>query len=119
MKLLADENIEGEIVAALRAAGFEVADVKKISPGIEDDAGLTMANDSDSVLLTNDKDFGELVYRDRLTSSGIILLRFEDLSMEDRIERLTEVLNEHADDLSGSFTVVSNRGVRIRTRYLS
>ena len=119
MKFLADENIEGEIVGTLRLAGFEVADVKEITPGIEDGAVLALANESEAILLTNDKDFGELVYRDRMASSGIILLRFEELSIADRIERLKEVLNEHSEDLPGSFSVVSDRGMRIRKMYFS
>jgi len=79
MNILADENLESEIVTALRLAGHSVSDIKEIRPGVDDPEVLSIANRTDAILLTNDKDFGELVYRDRLFSTGIILLRFGKL----------------------------------------
>lgn len=114
MKILADENIEGEIVAALRKLGHSVSDVKEISPGVEDTDILTMANDLDSVLLTNDKDFGDLIYRDRLVSNGVILLRFGKLEVAERIGLILSVLGERQNEMHGAFTVVTTTGVRIR-----
>ena len=84
MNILADENVEGEIIMPLRSAGHIVSDIKEISPGINDPEVLVVANQSRQVLMTNDKDFGELVYRDRLFSSGLILLRFGKLQISDR-----------------------------------
>jgi len=55
MNFLADESIEGEIVAELRRADYLVADVKELSPGIADEAVLALAVDHDSVLITNDR----------------------------------------------------------------
>ena len=114
MKILADENIESEIVTALRLAGHSVSDIKETSPGIEDVEVLTIANDSDAILITNDKDFGELIYRDRQTSNGVILLRFGKLKIAERIELLIDVLDEHKNELPEAFTVISSTGVRIR-----
>lgn len=114
MKILADENIESEIVTALRLAGHLVSDIKEITPGIEDVDVLTIANDSDAILITSDKDFGELIFRDRHASSGVILLRFGKLEIAERIELLIGVLDERKNELPGAFTVVSSTGVRIR-----
>ena len=114
MKILADENIEGEIVAALRQAGHAVSDIKEISPGVEDSNVLLIATDLDSILLTNDKDFGELVYRDNLVSNGVILLRFGKLEIAERKELLLGVLEERESEMEGAFTVITTTGVRIR-----
>lgn len=114
MKILADESIESEIVRALRAFGHEVVDIKEISPGIEDIEVLARAAVSEAILLTNDKDFGELIYRDQLISSGVTLLRFGKLEINERIELLKTVLEEQEAKLTSSFTVVSAVGVRIR-----
>lgn len=114
MKLLADENIEGEIVAALRDAGFDVSDIKEMNPGIEDNAVLATAETNDAILVTYDKDFGELIFRERAASRGVILLRLRKLSIPEKIRRLLNILSEHEIDLTDSFTVVSLGGLRIR-----
>lgn len=114
MKLLADENIESEIVAALRHAGHTVSDIKETAPGIDDTEVLTMASNSESILITNDKDFGELIYRDRLVSKGVILLRFGKFEINERIEILLRVLEERSSDMGEAFTVITSTGVRIR-----
>ena len=114
MKILADENIEAEIVAALREAGHTVSDIKETSPGIEDTGVLRVATELGSTLLTNDKDFGELIYRDRLVSTGVILLRFGKLETIERILLLLNVLEEHESEMDQAFTVVTSTGVRIR-----
>ena len=114
MKLLADESIESGIVAALRRVGHEVVDIKELSPGIEDSEVLSIAEESKTILVTNDKDFGELVHRDKLVSSGIILLRFGHAPMTERIGHLKEALAEHEDQFFSAFSVITTRGVRIR-----
>ncbi len=114
MKILADENVESEIVVALRAAGFEVIDIKEQSPGIDDYDVLSIAANADAVLLTNDKDFGELVFRDQLVSSGVVLMRLGTATPAEKIENLLLTLNEHGNELEGAFTVISLRGLRVR-----
>lgn len=114
MKILADENIEVEIVEALRHAGHSVSDIKETSPGVEDANVLMIATNLGSLLLTNDKDFGELIYRDRLVSKGVILLRFGRLGIAERIDLLLGVLEERELEMDGAFTVITTTGVRVR-----
>ncbi len=75
MNLLADENMDRGIVERLRADGHAVVWVAEMLPGIPDDEVLRLAAAGPSVLLTEDKDFGELVYRRGLTHAGVILVR--------------------------------------------
>lgn len=114
MKLLADESIESELVVALRSVGHEVADIKELSPGIEDAKVLALAEESGAILITNDKDFGDLIYRDTLASKGVILLRFGTLELNERAARVVEVLERHESQLSDAFTVITPAGSRIR-----
>ena len=61
MKLLADESIDRQIVEHLRLDGHHVSYIAEMEPGIPDDAVLNLANDEEALLITADKDFGELV----------------------------------------------------------
>lgn len=114
MKILADENIELEVVESLRAEGYVVTHIKEILPGAEDPKVLAAAVASDTVLLTNDKDFGELVSREGLHSNGVILLRLGKFRAKEKFDRLFEVVSEHKNELTGAFTVISGNSVRIR-----
>lgn len=114
MRLVADENIEFEIVSRLRDAGHDVFDVKASYPGIDDVTVLELAARQNALLLTSDKDFGELIYRERRHSSGVLLLRFGRSEPAERADMLLTLLAEHAANLAGSFTVVTLRGARIR-----
>jgi len=75
MNLLADEGVERQIVERLRQAGHDVWYIAEMEPGIADDVVLAQANASQALLITLDKDFGELVYRQGLVHAGVILLR--------------------------------------------
>lgn len=114
MKIVTDESVERQIVLALRLAGHEVIDIKETDPGIEDAEVLSLAARTASILITNDKDFGELMFRDRSFSKGVVLLRFDNLDLTERAELLGHVLDEKASELHGSFTVITPAGVRIR-----
>ena len=65
MDLVADENVDAPIVAALRGADHRVIYARELHPGIDDARVLEMANSHGALLLTSDKDFGELVFRQR------------------------------------------------------
>ena len=71
MKFLADESVDRQIVEGLRQAGFDVGSVTEMKPGIADEIVLERANKEKAILLTADKDFGELIFRLRRLSSGI------------------------------------------------
>jgi predicted nuclease of predicted toxin-antitoxin system len=76
MRILANENFPGDAVAKLRQSGHDVAWVRTDAPGMSDQEVLKRAEDEDRVLITFDKDFGELAFRARLpASSGIVLFR--------------------------------------------
>jgi len=119
MRFLADENIHGGIVQWLRSQEHDVLWATENLQGIDDDVLLRIAQQQERLLLTADLDFGELVFRERLTTHGVVLLRMEDLTVQKRLERLHGVwatLEVHA---IGQFVVITEERVRVRplTRY--
>ncbi len=83
MKLHANENIEAEAVAFLRSSGHDVTYAAEIQPRASDEEVLERATVQGRILITSDKDFGELCFRRALPSCGVILIRGRDLSAED------------------------------------
>ena len=71
MKLVADESVDFPIIEALRTAGHDVLAVIELAPGINDETVLELANQRQALLLTADKDFGELVHRLRRIHRGV------------------------------------------------
>lgn len=114
MNFLADESVDAPIVAALRADGHDVHSVAELEPSIPDEEVLQLAEKNKSILLTSDKDFGELVYRRAQISSGVVLIRLSGLSLDSKVEIVLEVIRDHVDELTNAFTVVSAGMVRIR-----
>ena len=107
MKILADESVDRDIVVRLRSDGFEVSFVSEISPSITDDRVLELANADASVLLTGDKDFGELVYRLGRVHTGIVLARLRGMSPDRKAEIVSQAFRDHADEFTGAFCVIS------------
>ena len=118
MKLLADENIDLSVVARLREAGHVVLAVAEMEPSISDDVVLAKANAENAILMTEDKDFGELAFRQSLAHHGVILVRLAGLPGATKATALIHLFEEHGHELTGSFTVVSPGLLRIRKRSL-
>jgi predicted nuclease of predicted toxin-antitoxin system len=114
MKFLADENLDAAIVDRLRQDGHQVWYVVEMEPGISDDEVLALANQEGAILITADKDFGELVFRLRYLSTGIILIRMSGLSVSTKSELLSITIQEHESELLSAFTVVAPSSIRIR-----
>lgn len=115
MKLVADEGVEHGIVDRLRAEGHDVVYIAELDPGISDEAVLEQANQSRAPLLTNDKDFGELVFRQGKAQAGVILLRLAGVSEERKAGVVSAVIAAHGAEFHGTFSVVSPGQVRIRS----
>lgn len=69
-----------------------------------------------TLLLTGDKDFGELVYRQRLTTAGVFLIRLSGLAAESKARLVTETLQGHSHEMLNSFSVIAPGLLRIRHR---
>lgn len=116
MNFVADESVDRQVVGRLREDGHDVLFVAEIEPSISDDALLTMANQYGSLLLTADKDFGELIFRQGRVSRGVLLMRLAGLSPAAKAIVVSTVIQDHATELVDAFTVISPGMVRIRPR---
>jgi len=114
MRFLADENFPRAAVVALVAAGHDVAWVRVIAPGAADVAVLALAAREERILLTFDKDFGELVGRSALPKAcGVVLVRAL-LSKSDDIGRVLADRIAARDDWAGHFSVLEPGRTRMR-----
>lgn len=116
MNFVADECIPRQIVDRRRADGHTVSAIATIASGSPDDVVLSLANQGGALLLTNDLDFGELVYRLGRTTVGVALLRLGGVSTRLKVEIVAAAVREHGDELPGAFSVITPGSVRIRRR---
>jgi predicted nuclease of predicted toxin-antitoxin system len=114
MRFLADECCDAPLVSALRSDGHDVLYAVEQLRGATDEELLGCAHSEHRLLLTEDKDFGELVFRLKRPTHGIILLRFESADRNLKIPRLRGLLEQDADRLPGAFVVLEVEKVRIR-----
>ncbi len=114
MKLLADECCDAALVAALRSDGHDVLYAVESLRGATDDDVLGRADSEGRILLTEDKDFGELVYRLKRSAHGIILLRFDVADRILKVPRVQSLLESRASQLPGAFVVIDPEKIRFR-----
>lgn len=114
MNLVADESVDGQTVSLLRDAGYTVWYIAEKSPSIKDEEVLRISRDQCALLLTGDKDFGELVYRLKQVHSGVILIRLAGLSQEEKAQMVCSALRLHGREMMHAFTVLGRRTIRIR-----
>jgi predicted nuclease of predicted toxin-antitoxin system len=114
MKLLVDECCDALLVNALRKESHDILYIMENYRGADDKTLFQIASTENRIIVTEDKDFGELTYRLKLTSEGIILLRFDISERENKIPRLIELIKNQNLNLLGSFTILENNKIRIR-----
>jgi predicted nuclease of predicted toxin-antitoxin system len=114
VRFLADECCDEATVAALRHDGHDVVYAVESLRGAPDEEVLARAVSEQRILLTEDKDFGELVYALSRPAHGIVLLRFEVSERALKIPRLRELLEHHAERLERHFVVLESEKIRLR-----
>lgn len=113
MRFLADENFPGDAVLALRHNGYDVTWVRSDAPGSHDEEVLRRAQSENRILLTFDKDFGELVFRLGLqATSGVILFRISTPSSSHIAQVAVSVIKSRTD-WAGHFTTVEDHRIRM------
>jgi predicted nuclease of predicted toxin-antitoxin system len=112
--IVADENISAVIIERLRAARWEVISIWESARGSSDTKILEIASRADALVITDDRDFGDLVFHQLHSTNGVMFLRLEGWSREQRAARVLEILHAHGSGLLGHFTVVSRKSVRVR-----
>ena len=114
MNLLADESVDKPIVDRLRQDNHSVLYIADLDPSIDDNAVLHQANQNSALLITEDKDFGELIFRMGQIHAGVVLLRLAGLSAETKARTISTVFADRGHELLSAFSVISPGKIRIR-----
>lgn len=113
---LADESCDFAVVRALRAAGYSVEAICELSPGMPDEAVLALAVKNGRLLLTEDKDFGEWIYAHEQAMAGVLLIRYPANTRAAMVKTIVDLIEQHGEDLTGSYTVLEPGRARIRKK---
>jgi predicted nuclease of predicted toxin-antitoxin system len=116
MNFLADESCAGPVIRALRESGHDVVAISEVAKGATDEEVLERALNEERVLITEDRDFGELVYARGRSSAGVILVRFDSRARRAKPATVVEAVAKLDSRLRDSFTVVEPGRVRISGR---
>jgi predicted nuclease of predicted toxin-antitoxin system len=118
LTFVADESVDKQITDSLRKDGYDVFSIAEDQPGISDEEVLRLAADKKAILITVDKDFGDLVYQQMKASSGVLLLRIAGLTQNEKCAVVSRTIAKYASELKNNFTVVGKNSIRIRKQPL-
>ncbi|RYF68337.1 MAG: hypothetical protein EOO39_19600 [Cytophagaceae bacterium] len=114
MKWLVDECTGPSVARWLRENGYDVYSVPEQTPGWSDRQVLAHAVSENRVVISNDKDFGELVFKNRLPHCGIVLMRLDDERIDVKIDVISRFLKTFTEPITPDhFVVLTERGVRV------
>jgi predicted nuclease of predicted toxin-antitoxin system len=113
MRFMVDECSGPNLARWLAAQGHDVFSVYEHARGMADEAVLAKAFAENRILITNDKDFGEKVHRERLPHHGVVLLRLENETDSIKIQVMGEILALHADVIAEHFLVATEKKLRV------
>lgn len=113
MRLIADESCDFAIVRGLRAAGYDLTSVAESHAGIPDERVIDLARSERRILITEDKDFGQLVFSAAKETSGVLLVRYPALARAGLVATLLSLLSERGDSLYSCFVVLEPGRIRL------
>jgi|SRR3989338_2652358 len=114
LKFLVDESTGKKVAILLKEKGFDISYCGDYSPGALDEEILNKAKIDKRILITNDKDFGEFIFKAGRVSRGVIFLRLKVDKPANRAKLVLELINKFGEKLDKNFVVVSEGRVRIR-----
>ena len=113
LRFLADESCDFAVVRTLRADGYDVHAVSEAMPRTDDRAVIEQASREQRILLTEDKDFGRLVFASHADSAGVILIPFPGNARQTLAQAVRRVVQEQGERLLGAFVVLQPGYTRI------
>ena len=115
---LADESVDYRIISALRHQGFKIYSIADISPGMNDSDVLSYCFENNCILISEDKDFGELTIRFKKPNHGLILLRLIGLDISSKKDLVIKVFLQSQSEFRNAYSVLNIKKLRIR-KYLN
>lgn len=114
VKFIADEGFSFPISSILRDKGYDVKWIGDIASGVDDRIVFEISRKEGRIILTEDKDFGELAIRFKCKTSGIILLRIDPDQKELREKKVLELFRNFSDKLKGHLIIIDKQKFRFR-----
>lgn len=113
MKFIVDECTGATAAKWLAEEGYDVLSISPEKRGISDKEILQIATDEKRIIITNDKDFGELIFKERTPHNGVIFLRLADETAKNKILILKKLLTQHIEIIDNEhFIVVTEKSIR-------
>lgn len=112
--VLADEGLNGNLIKALRADGYQVEWIKEIEVGMADIDVIALAREKGSVLITEDKDFGEWIFSHHISGLTIIFLRYDKEDYLAILSYLKSILRSKVNEDKKEFITINKNKVRRR-----
>jgi predicted nuclease of predicted toxin-antitoxin system len=116
VKLLADESCAGPVIRALRAAGHDLVVIAEVAKGAPDEWVMDRAFAEGRILITEDRDFGELVYASLRPTAGVLFVKFHSRARRAKPAAVVEAVAKLGERLRGGFAVVEPWRVRVAKR---
>lgn len=113
---MADESCAAPVIQALRAVGHDVVVIAEVEKGATDERVMERAFESGRVLVTEDHDFGELVYSRRRPTAGVLLVKFHNRARRAKPAAVVEAVGKLGLRLQSGFAVVEPGRVRLTKR---
>lgn len=113
MRLLADESCDFSIVRGLRSQGYDVTSIAESSPGASDEQVIGLARSERRLLITEDKDFGQLVFSAAKENSGVLLVRYPALTRSGLVDAMLALLADRGEALYRCFVVLEPGRIRL------
>ncbi|MBC2714103.1 MAG: DUF5615 family PIN-like protein [Desulfobacteraceae bacterium] len=114
LRFLVDVGVGIGIEKYLREEGYDTKAVREIDPRMEDEKIIRTAVSENRMVITMDKDFGELIYHSSMKHSGVLLLRLEDATGSEKLQVVKHIMKNYSDRIQNCFCVFQNDKFRIR-----
>lgn len=114
LKFLIDVGVSKKVEEWFLKNGYDMKAVRDINPKMEDAKILSIAVSESRMVVTMDKDFGELIHNSGLPHSGVLLLRLEDATSDEKVKIIKMILTEYSDRLKNNFCVFQHGSLRIK-----
>ncbi len=114
LKFVLDVGVGNKVWEYLNTEGYDALLITMLNPNMPDSEILSIAENEERMVITMDKDFGELVYHSKKAHKGVLLLRLEDATGVEKVEVMQFIINNFKDQLEGKFCVFKNGRLRIR-----
>ncbi len=114
LKFIVDVGVSKKVEDWLQIQEYNIKTIRSIDPRMSDKEVLKLAESENRMVITMDKDFGELVYNSGLCHAGVLLLRLEEATSQEKVKIIKKILDRYSDKLPNNFCVYKDGKLRIR-----